>query len=39
MTCFWHPVINQLRSPVLVFDGDGLALLAVSGAHKARVWA
>ena len=36
MTCFWHPVINQLRSPVLVFDGDGLALLAVSGA---RVWA
>lgn len=31
----WHPIINRLRSPVLVFDAAGLALFAVSGALKA----
>ncbi len=35
MTFLWHPVIDRLRSPVLVFDGAGLALFAVSGAQKA----
>lgn len=32
---FWHPLIERLRSPVLVFDAVGLALFAVSGASKA----
>jgi uncharacterized membrane protein YeiH len=33
---FWWPfAINRLRSPVLVFDGAGLGLFAVSGAQKA----
>jgi uncharacterized membrane protein YeiH len=33
---FWcYPVIDRLHSPVLVFDGAGLALFAVSGAQKA----
>ena len=32
---FWHPVIDRLRSPVLIFDGAGLALFCVSGAQKA----
>lgn len=32
---FWYPAINRLRSPVLIFDGAGLALFCVSGAQKA----
>lgn len=33
---FWRfPVIDRLRSPVLLFDAAGLALFAVSGAQKA----
>jgi uncharacterized membrane protein YeiH len=32
---FWHPSIDRLRSPVLIFDGAGLALFCVSGAQKA----
>src|SRR5204863_2945571 len=33
---FWRPsAIDRLSSPVLVFDGAGLALFAVSGAQKA----
>jgi uncharacterized membrane protein YeiH len=32
---FWYPTINRLRSPVLIFDGAGLALFCVSGAQKA----
>jgi uncharacterized membrane protein YeiH len=33
---FWrYPSIDRLRHPVLVFDGAGLALFAVSGAQKA----
>ena len=35
LTFFWYPGIDRLRSPVLVFDGAGLALFAVSGAQKA----
>jgi uncharacterized membrane protein YeiH len=35
ITFRWHPIVNRLRSPVLVFDAAGLALFAVSGAQKA----
>jgi uncharacterized membrane protein YeiH len=35
VTFFWFPVVDRLRSSVLVFDGAGLALFAVSGAQKA----
>jgi uncharacterized membrane protein YeiH len=35
ITFFWYRGIDRLRSPVLVFDGAGLALFAVSGAQKA----
>lgn len=35
ITFFWYPLIDRLRSPVLVFDGAGLALFAVSGTQKA----
>ena len=35
---FWYPTINRLRSPVLIFDGAGLALFSVSGAQKALVF-
>jgi uncharacterized membrane protein YeiH len=35
ITFFWHPVVTRLRSSVLVLDGAGLALFAVSGAFKA----
>jgi uncharacterized membrane protein YeiH len=35
---FWHGTINRLRSPVLIFDGAGLALFCVSGAQKAIVF-
>lgn len=35
-TAFYrHSAIDRLRSPVLVFDAAGLALFAVTGAHKA----
>ena len=34
-TFFWYPILDRLRSPVLVFDGAGLALFAVSGTQKA----
>ncbi len=30
-----YPIVNRLWSPVLVFDGAGLALFAVTGANKA----
>lgn len=32
---FWYPAIDRLRSPVLIFDGVGLAVFCVSGAQKA----
>src|SRR5690242_1009681 len=35
ITFLWYRGIDRLRSPVLVFDGAGLALFAVSGAQKA----
>lgn len=35
LTFFSYPVIDRLRSPMLIFDGAGLALFAVSGAQKA----
>ena len=34
ITFYWYSAIERLRSPVLVFDAAGLALFAVSGAHK-----
>jgi uncharacterized membrane protein YeiH len=35
---FWHGTIKRLRSPVLIFDGAGLAVFCVSGAQKAIVF-
>jgi uncharacterized membrane protein YeiH len=35
ITFRWYSTVDRLRSPVLVFDAAGLALFAVSGAHKA----
>jgi uncharacterized membrane protein YeiH len=35
ITFYWFSGIGRLRSPVLVFDGAGLALFAVSGTQKA----
>jgi uncharacterized membrane protein YeiH len=35
---FWYPAIRRLRSPVLIFDGAGLALFCVAGAQKALVF-
>jgi len=35
ITFYWFSGIDRLRSPVLVFDGAGLALFAVSGTQKA----
>jgi uncharacterized membrane protein YeiH len=34
ITFYWYSAIERLRSPVLIFDAAGLALFAVSGAHK-----
>src|SRR6476620_2006595 len=31
VTFYQYPIINRLRNPVLVFDGAGIALFAVSG--------
>lgn len=38
VTFFWYPLIDRLRSSVLVFDGAGLALFAVSGTQKALAY-
>lgn len=35
VTFFWYPDIDARRRPVLLFDGAGLALFAVTGAQKA----
>jgi uncharacterized membrane protein YeiH len=35
---FWYPLIQHVRSPVLFFDGVGLALFCVAGAQKALVF-
>ncbi len=34
----WHAVVRRWHSPVLVFDGVGLAFFAVSGAQKAMAY-
>ena len=34
-TFYWYPVVNRLRTPVLVFDAIGLSLFAVDGTAKA----
>jgi uncharacterized membrane protein YeiH len=38
LTFCWLPVIDRLRSPVQLFDAAGLAMFAVSGAHKALAY-
>jgi uncharacterized membrane protein YeiH len=38
ITFWWSSVIHRLWNPVLVFDGAGLALFAVSGAQKALAY-
>ncbi len=38
ITFWWSSVVDRLWSPVLVFDGAGLALFAVSGAQKALAY-
>jgi len=35
VTFYWHPYVDRMRSPVLLFDAAGLALFAVSGTLKA----
>ncbi len=32
---FWHPRLERLRAPILLFDAGGLGLFAVSGTQKA----
>jgi uncharacterized membrane protein YeiH len=38
LTFFWSPLVNRLRSPVLLSDAAGLALFAVSGAQTALAY-
>jgi uncharacterized membrane protein YeiH len=38
ITFFWYPLVDRMRSPVLVFDAAGLALFAVTGTQKALVY-
>jgi uncharacterized membrane protein YeiH len=38
ITFFWYPLVDRMRSPVLVFDAAGLALFAVAGTQKALVY-
>src|SRR5487761_1343433 len=35
LTFYWYSLIDRLHSPVLMFDGAGLALFAVAGTQKA----
>ena len=35
ITFWWHPLIDQLKNPVQLFDAVGLSLFAVAGAQKA----
>ena len=35
ITFKWHPSIERMRVPILVFDAAGLALFAVAGTQKA----
>jgi len=38
LTFFWFSLICRVKSPVQLFDAAGLALFAVSGAHKALAY-
>ena len=38
LTFFWYPLVDRMRSPVLVFDAAGLALFAVDGSQKALLY-
>jgi uncharacterized membrane protein YeiH len=35
VTFFWHPRLERLHTPVLIFDAAGLGLFSVSGTQKA----
>lgn len=35
ITFIWHPRLERLHTPILIFDAVGLALFSVSGAQKA----
>lgn len=35
VTFYWHPFVDRMKNPVLVFDAAGLALFAVVGTSKA----
>ena len=35
LTFWWHPRLERLRTPILLFDAAGLGLFAVSGTEKA----
>src|SRR3954462_15104510 len=35
ITFFWHPRLERLHRPILVFDAAGLGLFSVSGTQKA----
>ena len=35
LTVLWHPRLERLRTPILLFDAAGLGLFAVSGTEKA----
>ncbi len=35
LTFVWHPLVSRLKTSILVLDGGGLSLFAVSGAFKA----
>jgi uncharacterized membrane protein YeiH len=38
LTFYWFPRIERLKNPVQLFDAAGLALFAVTGAHKALAY-
>lgn len=38
LTFVWHPRIEKLRNPILLFDAAGLGLFAVSGTEKALAY-
>jgi len=38
LTFVWHPRIERLRTPILLFDAAGLGLFAVSGTQKALAY-
>jgi uncharacterized membrane protein YeiH len=38
VTFYWHPVVDRMRSPVLLLDAAGLGLFAVVGTTKALAY-